>query len=99
MVQIKRVSRGNTGLQIMQTDCLLMYVSDHFRFGHWHPITTAPYNRAVELRVLDHGNAVRLPFPCFRNNADHWINSDLGAPVSISPVEWRLWNHSTSRAG
>ena len=60
-----------------------MHIADHFQFGHWHPMTTAPYNQAVELRVLDHGNVVTLPFPCLRNNADHSINSDLGAPILI----------------
>jgi len=60
-------------------------------------MTTAPYNQAVELRVMDHGKVVTLPFPCLRNNADHWINSDLGAPILIEPVEWRIWRHTAPR--
>lgn len=68
-----------------------MHLSDHFHLRHWHPITTAPYNRAVELRVLDLGKIITLPFPCFRDNADHWINSDLNTPILINPIEWRAW--------
>lgn len=74
-----------------------MNITDHFHIGHWHPVTTAPYNQAVELRVLDHGKVVTLPFPCRRDNADLWINSDLGTPILINPVEWRVWRHSLRR--
>ncbi len=71
-----------------------MHIADHLHFGHWHPITTAPYNQAIELRVLDHGKVVALPFPCSRDNTDHWINSDLGTPIEIKPIEWRIWHRA-----
>lgn len=60
-------------------------------------MTTAPYNQAVELRVLDHGKVVTLPFPCVRDNKDHWINSDLGTPILIKPIEWRTWHDALPR--
>ena len=67
-----------------------MSVIDHFHLEHWSPMTTAPHNRAIELRVLEHGEVVALPFPCARNNADRWINSDLGTSILVNPVEWRI---------
>lgn len=74
-----------------------MHIADHLHFAHWHPMTTAPYNQDVELRVLDRGEVITLPFPCVRDNADRWINSDLGTPILINPVEWRIWHHATVR--
>jgi len=56
----------------------------------WRLMSTAPYNRDVELRVTDRGEPFRLPFPC-RHTNDGWINSDLGTRVSIDPTCWRVW--------
>jgi hypothetical protein len=64
--------------------------------SHWHPISTAPCNQNLELRV-DDGNAVNtLPFPCLRANNDEWIDVDLGVRIQIQPVSWRVWQHSVS---
>ena len=35
----------------------------------WHPISTAPNNHDLELKVLDGASPVVLPFPCPRTNA------------------------------
>jgi len=43
----------------------------------WHPISTAPNNQDLELKVLDGVSSVVLPFPCRRTNAGDWINADL----------------------
>jgi len=43
----------------------------------WHPISTAPNNHDLELKVLDGASPVVLPFPCRRTNAGAWINADL----------------------
>ena len=39
----------------------------------WHPASTAPFNRDVEVRVAGDRGARVLPFPC-RQTADGWIN-------------------------
>jgi hypothetical protein len=74
----------------------VVHIADYLNIGHWHPITTAPYNQVLELRALDHGKLIRIPFPCFRDNADRWINFDLGTPIVIAPVEWRVWDQAGS---
>ena len=52
----------------------------------WHPISTAPFNRVLEIRVAgDHGPR-RIPFPCRRDN-EGWINVDLGTRVELDAVE------------
>ena len=64
--------------------------------SHWHPMSTAPYNQELELRVTDSGQIVTLEFPCLRTNDEAWINVDLGTQIRIEPVEWRAWEHKQS---
>ena len=64
----------------------------HFRSRPWHPISTAPCNRGVELRVREGTAISTLEFPCRQTNAGDWINCDLGTPIDIRPVEWRAWH-------
>jgi hypothetical protein len=65
-------------------------------FTSWHPISTAPYNQELELRITDNGQIVTLQFPCLRTNEEAWINVDLGTQIRIEPVEWRAWHHKKS---
>src|SRR5271169_4130557 len=64
----------------------------HFRSRPWHPISTAPCNRGVELRVREGTAISTLEFPCRQTNAGDWINCDFGTPINIQPVEWRAWH-------
>lgn len=64
--------------------------------SHWHPISTAPCNRELELRISEDEKILTLEFPCLRTNADEWLNVDLGTHIKIQPVEWRIWQHSKS---
>lgn len=64
----------------------------HFRSHPWHPISTAPCNRGVELRVREGRAISTLEFPCRQTNAGDWINCDFGTPINIKPVEWRAWH-------
>jgi hypothetical protein len=68
----------------------------HFRSHPWHPISTAPCNRGVELRVREGTAISTLEFPCRQTNAGDWINCDFGTPINIQPVEWRAWQHGHS---
>lgn len=68
----------------------------HLRLHPWHPISTAPCNRGVELRVREGAAVSILEFPCRQTNAGGWINCDLGTPIKIQPVEWRAWRHAHS---
>jgi lipoprotein-anchoring transpeptidase ErfK/SrfK len=62
--------------------------------AHWHPISTAPNNQDLELRLVDHHRVMRLLFPCRRTNAGAWINADLGTGLRIEPVAWRRWQNA-----
>jgi len=59
--------------------------------AHWHPISTAPNNQDLELRVVNQRRVMRLLFPCRRTNAGVWINADLGTGLQIQPIAWRRW--------
>ena len=59
----------------------------------WHPISTAPCNRVVELRVREGTAISTLEFPCLKTNTGAWINCDLGTPIKVQPVEWRAWQY------
>ena len=61
---------------------------------HWRPISTAPCNRDVELRVSEGTAASTLEFPCQLTSAGDWINGDLRTPIKVQPVEWRVWPQS-----
>jgi hypothetical protein len=56
----------------------------------WHPITTAPFNHAIEARIQGPRGPQVLPFPC-RQTAAGWINSDLDIRMEIEPLAWRAW--------
>jgi hypothetical protein len=63
----------------------------------WHPISTAPNNHDLELKVLDGGSSVVLTFLCRRTNAGEWINADLEAAIDIRPTKWRPWQKAKAR--
>ena len=65
----------------------------HCHLHPWRPISTAPCNRDVELRVSEGTAISTLEFPCQQTNAGDWINGDLRTPIKIQPVEWRVWQH------
>jgi hypothetical protein len=64
--------------------------------SRWHEASTIPFNQDLELRVDDAGKYFKLPFPCRQTNANEWINVDLGTPVRIKPVKWRIWQRDRS---
>jgi hypothetical protein len=56
----------------------------------WRPVATAPYDRDLELAVLEGADAHVLIFRC-RRVAYGWIDSATGRPVDIDPTHWRTW--------
>ncbi|MBX9846951.1 MAG: hypothetical protein K2Z80_34605 [Xanthobacteraceae bacterium] len=60
----------------------------------WQPIFTAPFDRNLELAVLDEDGTHRLAFSC-RRIPGGWVSSQTGARVEVSPTHWRDWeDHS-----
>jgi hypothetical protein len=57
----------------------------------WQPISTAPFDRDLELAVLDRQGPHALVFPC-RRILEGWINSQTGARIDVQPTHWRNWD-------
>ena len=65
----------------------------------WEPITTAPYNRELELAVIERDDVHALVFPC-RRTPEGWINATTGKRVVVKPTHWRSWQdgHNTQES-
>ncbi len=63
----------------------------------WKPITTAPFDRDLEVAVIDTDGEHVLSFPC-RHILGGWINAASGKQLySILPTHWRVWNYGVSQ--
>jgi hypothetical protein len=89
----KRHASINACVANKSTSCN-MALALHRPSHPWRPISTAPCNRDVELRVSEGTAISTLEFPCQQTNAGDWINGDLRTPIKVQPVEWRVWQHS-----
>ena len=56
----------------------------------WHPISSAPYDRDLELAVIENGEVFALMFPC-RRKSGHWAHATTGKGVPVDPTHWREW--------
>jgi hypothetical protein len=56
----------------------------------WHPVSTAPFDRDLELAVADQSDFHALVFRCRRVHQG-WINGDSGKRLDIHPTHWRDW--------
>ena len=57
----------------------------------WEEITTAPYNRHLELAVIEGDHVYPLVFACCRTTSG-WIKVLTKERVAISPTHWRVWH-------
>jgi len=56
----------------------------------WQLIRTAPFDRDLELAVLDARGIHTLVFPC-RRIVDGWLNAGTRQRVIVHPTHWRAW--------
>lgn len=56
----------------------------------WQPVETAPYDRDLELAVIDRTGTHALVFPCRRIPAG-WLKSGTNQWVDVRPTHWREW--------
>ena len=54
----------------------------------WEPISTAPYDRDIELAVIDRNGEHTLVIPC-RRIPDGWVNAVTKRRVEVQPTHWR----------
>jgi hypothetical protein len=56
----------------------------------WEEISTAPYDRDLELAVVEADHVHPLIFAC-RRTASGWVKAANRERVSVSPTHWRPW--------
>jgi hypothetical protein len=56
----------------------------------WQPISNAPFDRDLELAVIDGDGPHALVFPC-RRVLTGWTKSATKERVDVSPTHWRIW--------
>ena len=56
----------------------------------WHPISTAPFNRDLELGVIDAIDVHALVFPC-RRILGGWVKAETKKQIDLRPTHWREW--------
>jgi hypothetical protein len=61
----------------------------------WQPIASAPFDRDLELAVIDQDEAHALVFPC-RRLLGGWMNSLTWQRIDVRPTHWREWNATHS---
>jgi len=64
----------------------------------WEIITKAPFDRDLELAVIDSDGPHALVFPC-RRVVGGWINAQSNDRIDVSPTHWRLWAQKTDERG
>jgi hypothetical protein len=60
----------------------------------WKPISTAPFDRDLELAVIDRDGPHALVFPC-RRILGGWIKVETNQHVDVHPTHWRVWNRTS----
>jgi hypothetical protein len=56
----------------------------------WRDISTAPFDRDLELAVLDGEGPHALVFPC-RRIVSGWMNAGSRERIDVHPTHWREW--------
>ena len=56
----------------------------------WQPATSAPFDRELQLAIIDHGGVHSLIFPC-RRVLHGWINAATKKSIDLRPTHWREW--------
>lgn len=64
----------------------------------WRDISTAPFDRDLELAVLDGDGPHALVFPC-RRIAGGWMNAGTHERIDVHPTHWREWHEHNLPAG
>jgi hypothetical protein len=57
----------------------------------WQPVSSAPFDRDLELAVIERDCPHCLVFPC-RRTPGGWINAETKGRIDVRPTHWRPWN-------
>lgn len=60
----------------------------------WQTISSAPFDRNLELAVIDGDGTHALVFPC-RRIVGGWVKAQTRERLDIDPTHWRDWRGET----
>jgi len=63
----------------------------------WQHISSAPFDRDLELAVIDGDGPHALVFPC-RRILNGWMKAETRERLDVHPTHWRAWVDSELRA-
>lgn len=56
----------------------------------WQAAASAPFDRDLELAVIDQDGVHALVFPC-RRILGGWVNAETKQSITVRPSHWREW--------
>jgi hypothetical protein len=56
----------------------------------WEPSASAPFDRDLQLAVLDRDGVHALVFPC-RRILGGWLEAQTKRHIAVKPTHWRNW--------
>jgi len=59
----------------------------------WQPIATAPFDRDIELAVIEQDDPLAVVFAC-RRTIDGWMNAKTRERLNVRPTHWREWKQT-----
>jgi len=60
---------------------------------NWAPISNAPFDRDLELAVIDKAGTHPLLFAC-RRIGEGWVNALTKRRAAVNPTHWREWTEA-----
>jgi len=57
----------------------------------WRPVSNAPFDRDLELAVIDEEGPHALVFAC-RRTRNGWAKAQTGEWLDVHPTHWREWD-------
>jgi hypothetical protein len=57
----------------------------------WETISTAPYDRDLEIAVIEGDHVHTLVFAC-RRAPGGWLRATTHQRILVNPTHWRLWD-------
>ena len=90
LARMPRASQPRPKLMKIKAD--VKELPDYFSMD-WHLVETAPFDRDLELAVIDGNEIHTLVFPC-RRRPHGWVNAKTNASIGVHPTHWREWDDS-----
>jgi hypothetical protein len=59
----------------------------------WQQVSTAPFDRDLELAVIDDDGPHALVFPC-RRILNGWMKVETKERLDVRPTHWRDWGRA-----